>query len=273
MCRRAEAANPCLVANDVGQDLENTNKLRAARAQYVTCSQKSCNPTIRADCEAFLKRVDDKMPTVVVKVVDSRGQDVPGAEVTIDDEKTALDGTPVVVDPGQRTFQAKVKAGEVVDAKPLIVIKEKGRVITLRFSVPLTPEGNRVKDSSGSDSASSSAASSSASEAKQSSSEIPTATYVLGGVGVAALGAFAIFQIVGRNEYSDLESCKPNCRTADVDSARQKFVFSAVSLGISVVTLAAAAYLYFTNKPDGATSTPKSTTGLRLAPGGAALAF
>jgi hypothetical protein len=290
--KTTQAANPCLVANDVGQDLEKANKLRAARAQFATCSQKSCNPTIRTDCEAFLKRVDENMPTVVVKVVDSRGQDVPGADVTIDDEKITLDGTAVAVDPGQRTFQAKVKAGESVDSKPLIVVKEKSRVVTLKFSVPLTAEGNRLKEGDSSPSSSSSSASSSSSENRhslrnhdnsnttttnKSSSEIPTATYVLGGVGIVALGAFAVFQLNLKSKMNVLDECSPNCRTADVDSAKQTYAFSLVSLGVAVVTLAGAAYFYFTNDKSGASTSPKSTTGLRLAPaphgGGAALVF
>jgi len=264
------APNPCLAANDVGQDLENANKLRAARAQYTTCAQKTCNATIRTDCEAWLKRVDDKMPTVVVRVVDSRGQDVPNAEVTIDEAPISLDGGATSVDPGQRLFQARSKSGDVAEQKTLIVLKEKSRTITLRFNVALTQDGSRLKEASPPPSSEEKPEQPTTKKIKK-EEPFPVAPAILAGVGVVALTAYVIFALNGASKIEDLEkNCAPRCKDEQLDPAKQDVLFSQVSFGIGVVALAGAAVLYFTGIGSSSSSSSTKVTGLRLHNGGLA---
>jgi hypothetical protein len=75
------------------------------------------------------------------------------------------------------------------------------------------------------------------------------ASIVLGGVGVAALGSFAAFGILGKNQLATLhETCGAThtCAEADVDAARTKLIVADVSLGVSVVALGVATVLFFT---------------------------
>ena len=85
--------------------------------------------------------------------------------------------------------------------------------------------------------------------APASSGGVPVMTYVLGGVGVVALGGFAYFRITGVNDYNAKnEECSPNCNPDDVDPIRKKFTYSYVSLGVGIASLAGAAAFYFVGR-------------------------
>jgi hypothetical protein len=70
---------------------------------------------------------------------------------------------------------------------------------------------------------------------------------VVGGIGVVALGSFAIFGLGGKSDVSDLEStCKPHCTESQVNSARTKLIIADISLGVGIVALGVATYLILT---------------------------
>jgi hypothetical protein len=70
---------------------------------------------------------------------------------------------------------------------------------------------------------------------------------IVGGVGVLALGSFAIFGLGGKSDVSDLEkNCKPHCAQSDVDSAKTKLLIADISLGVGIVALGVATYLVIT---------------------------
>lgn len=256
----SRAANPCLAANGAGQDLEKAGKLREAREKFALCSQRSCNPTIRTDCEAFLIAIDEKMPTVIVRVFDSRGHDVPTAKVSIDGSLVVLDGKPGDLDPGPHVFRARAKSGDTIEQRILVVSREKDRVITLRFDTPLTADGDRVEARSD--------APRPPPPATESTPASPNTTVpvVLAGVGGAGLLAFAVLELIGQSEYSALENgclkTKGKCSDSEIDPVRQKFVFAGVALGISVVALASAAVVYFATRSPSAATPKKSSVSL-----------
>jgi hypothetical protein len=70
--------------------------------------------------------------------------------------------------------------------------------------------------------------------------------YVLGGAGLAGLAVGSIVAATGFSKKSDLDGCKPGCNPDDVAAMRRTFVVSDVLIGLSVISLGAAAYLYFT---------------------------
>jgi hypothetical protein len=249
---RAEAANACLTAADSGQDLQKAGKLRDARAQFLVCAQKNCNSVVRNDCERWLKEVDDAMPSVIVRVVDARGQDILGARVTIDDAPIALDGKPVSVDPGQRAIKARAKSGDVAESKVLVVEHEKARVVELKFTTELAQDSSRPASTTEQKPTEQKPTDGDANAAKAGSPSL-TLPITLAAIGGVALGAFAFFEITGHAGYSDLENgCKntpQGCSDQEIDPVKSKFVAAGVSLGISVVALGAAAILYFTRKP------------------------
>lgn len=238
-------------ANQDAQDLRKNGQLREARAQLLVCAAKSCNAVIRSDCEKWLREVDEETPTIVVRVVDSRGQDVLGGKVTIDDARIELDGKPVTVDPGQRTIKARAKSGDVAETKVLVVLKEKARVVEVKFPVELSPDGTKPGSQPPS-SDTNPPHPSNENEKKREDGPSLTVPITLAVVGGVALGAFGFFEITGHSGYDDLKSScattAKGCSDEQIDPVKSKFVAAAVSLGVGVVALGAAAVVYFTSK-------------------------
>lgn len=93
---------------------------------------------------------------------------------------------------------------------------------------------------------------------------VPTLAWVLGGVGVVGIGAFATFGILGLSEKGDREApvaeggCAPNCSDDEVSSVRTKLVLADVSLGIGVAALGVATYLFVTSPKDAPAASPSA---------------
>jgi hypothetical protein len=244
----AWGASPCVAAADSAQDLRAANKLIEARAQLVVCSQRSCNPVVRADCERWLKEVDEQIPSIVVRTVDARGRDVLGATVTVDGAKVELDGKPVQVDPGPHVIAARAKSGDVSEHKALVALGEKARVVEVRFDAELDQDGTTRAEAPPRDDGPKPTP---APSAEAGPSRVPV--LALAGVGVLALGAFGYFEIAGHAGYSNLEDgcyrTTAGCSAAEIDPVRAKFVAAGVSLGVSTLALAGAAILYFVQRP------------------------
>jgi hypothetical protein len=79
--------------------------------------------------------------------------------------------------------------------------------------------------------------------------------WILGGIGLAALGSFVGFGLSGRGDYFDLDhTCSPHCTSADTSSMQTKLLVADISLGVSVVALTVATVL-FLSKPSASTPT------------------
>jgi hypothetical protein len=85
----------CVAANESAQDLQNAGKLRDAEAQLQTCTNTACPGAVREDCAERLGQVHAAIPTVVFLLRDSDGVDV---------GPSAVDGTPLAIDPGDHVF-------------------------------------------------------------------------------------------------------------------------------------------------------------------------
>lgn len=204
--RDAFAANACVSAADKGQDLRSAGKLDDARAQFLVCAKPACNRVVRADCERWVKELDD-----------------------------------------EKAQAEKAEKAEEKSPAPVVVTPSAARV-SLAVTEPATSPASYPA----------------------SASTFPVAPAVLGGLGVLSLAAFGYFQVQGWSRYSALEDgCAKtqSCTDADIEGARSQFVASGAALGVSVVSFAVAAILYFTRGP----STEPSRLGVR--PGGAAVSF
>ena len=71
-------------------------------------------------------------------------------------------------------------------------------------------------------------------------SGVPAATYVLGGIGVAALATGVVFRAIGAEQYNALaEDCGTACTDAQVDPVKAKYTISNISLGVGAGALVA----------------------------------
>jgi hypothetical protein len=248
------SAAPCAASADAAQDLRKESKLREARTQLLACSNRSCNSVIRADCEKWLKEVDEQMPSLVIRSVDSRGSDViKGVRVTIDDSPVELDGTPVQLDPGQHVIKAKTQSGETTEQTTLVVLGEQRRRLVIRFRTELDQDGNRL-DTTVPPFPPTTTPSTPPSTPPR---VIPIA---LAGIGVVSLIVFGYLQIAGHAAYDELEqTCgktPAKCPPSKTDPVRQQFVGSAVALGISAFALSAAVVIYVVTRPSSSATSP-----------------
>lgn len=231
----------CAASAEQAQQLRDEGKYRHAREQMLVCARDACPGPIKSDCGKWLSELDRDAPTVVFGARDNKGSDIVDVKVSIDGApiQERLDGKPVLVDSGEHTFKFESNDGAIKEERVLIRAAEKARPIIATFLSATDPSGDIDKNDDGDGDKDGSTLVST-----KEGSVIPA--LVVGGVGVAALGSFALFGIMGKSSVDDLQKCKPYCKGADVDSARTKLLVADVSLGVGVAALGVATYLFFT---------------------------
>ncbi|GMV15700.1 MAG: hypothetical protein HS104_20995 [Polyangiaceae bacterium] len=226
----------CAVAYEQGQRLRKDGRLLAARAQLLACSDAACPSVLQGDCTRWLTELDLTIPTVLLSARDASGAELSDVRVELDGKllTTSLDGKPVQVDPGVRNFRFFAR-GKTLDREVTLEPGDQGRAVSVSF-------GAIAK-----------------ADAARSAGGVPTATWVLAGVGVIGVAGFGYFSLDGRAKKDDLERCKPRCDPADVDAARRSFVIGDVFLAVGLSALAGATIVY-------ATAPKERPSGLRLSP-------
>jgi hypothetical protein len=178
-------------------------------------------------------------------VRDTRGRDLIDTRVSVDGQAVLerLDGKPLLLNPGSHTITAQTARGETIVETVLAIANEKNRLVDLlapgaREPSPETP-----------------------------SAGVGTVPWILGGIGVLGLGAFAYFELAGQSQYRDLrDGCAPThaCSDRDVDAARTNLVLGVVSLGVALVSLGVATWLFLSpshgRRADAVRTTPKPPT-------------
>lgn len=191
-----------------------------------------CPAPIKRDCLDWLGQVEQTAPTVVFGAKDG-AKDLSDVKVYVDGAAVTdrLDGKPVQMDLGKHTVKFEYQ-GQTREEDVIIGAGQKNRNVTVTFGA--TPAQGAVPPGSPP-----------SSDTGKEGSIVPA--LVVGGIGVVALGSFAIFGLGGKSDVSDLEkTCKPRCAESDVDKARTKLIIADISLGVGVVALGVATYLFFT---------------------------
>jgi hypothetical protein len=238
-------------AAESAQELRKQNKLQSAREQLNVCAQAGCPGFVRRDCRSWLAEVDAAMPTLILRALDDAGK-------PLSDVRVLVDGTivvprlgdapevPLEVDPGPHTVRFERTGSVAAEQRLTIGQGEKRRSITVHLASIRTPAP---------------AARPSAAPEEE-DRPVPTATYVLGGIGLAALAGFVGFGLAGSSQYHSLEnSCKPHCTDDVIAPVRTKFLIANVSLAIAGLAVGAAAIFYFTRPAAG-----HPTAGLTVTP-------
>lgn len=224
-------AESCVNASEEGQSARGRGALLQAHASFAACASAGCPRAVRAECTRWLDEVERDTPTVVVAIKDSRGVDVLDGRVSIDGKPLAqLDGRPLPIDPGKHVFRFERPGARAIERPVIAVTGEHNRLVVGQFEghdepqpAPKPPE-------------------------KPASHGLPTATYVLGGIGAFGLASFATLGILGLSEKSRLKSsCAPSCTDADVATLKTLYVGADVSLGVGVLALAIATYFALTS--------------------------
>ena len=224
----SSAADPrvCIEANERGNKLRWESKLLAAKDEYLRCSEQTCPDVVREECTELARKVEADIPTLVFAVTDAEGHDAPDVTVSIDGSAVGPVGASAVpLDPGTHRLRFHGSRGAAQQLSVVARLGEKNRLVRVQLQRAEAPGSTRTQVVSASP-----------------ERPVPVATWVLGGVGLAALGSFGLFGVLGKVE----QGCAPNCTADEVGTMRRDYAIADVSLGVGLLSLGAAAVLYFT---------------------------
>jgi hypothetical protein len=251
----------CPTASEQGQKLRDQGKIIRAREMFLVCARATCPSVVRKDCAKWLPEVEETLPTVVFEAHDGQGADVAAVKVSVDGDQVAasLDGKPVPVDPGQHVFKYETQGATPVTQTIVVRSGEKNRLLKVDFPPPpgqaLTPKTPKITPDTASP--------------RPAKSGPPVLAFVLGGVGVLAIGSFAFFGITGKSDLSDLKSsCAPYCDPGKLDDAKTKLLVADLSLGVGILALGGATIVFLTSGSDKKTGTTVRVTPLATGGGG-----
>ncbi|WP_437594296.1 hypothetical protein [Sorangium sp. So ce1000] len=252
---RADAAPPkqaCAAAYERAQGLRRAGRLIEARDALVACSQPTCPAAAVADCGPWLAEVEQSLPSVVVAAKDAHGRERLDVRVLVDGRPlaAALDGKALPVDPGPHTFRFEPAAGPAIEERVLILEGEKNRALTVTLGAPTAGATTSPRP----------LASPAAPPAEPS---VPGLVWASGAVGAAGLAVFAVAGALSLRAEADLRAtCAPRCAEEEVRAIRVQHAIADVGLGVGVVALGAAAWLYVT-RPAAAKPPKAGATALR----------
>jgi hypothetical protein len=259
----ADDKEDCLAAAEQGQSVRDAGKYVQARERFRTCSQASCPVVVRRDCLRWNSDLDDQMPTVVVVARDARGADLSHVRVLVDGVAVAdsLDGQPLAVDPGEHTVRFESAGAAPLEERVVVHAGEKNRLLRVELISANRPDAPREVPPE-------------PRPAPATPSPSLGPALVAGGVGVLGFGAMAYFGVKAKSDTDDLrqQPCAAT-QTCSVSSIRTEVVAANVFLGIGVVGVGVATWLFLTahSAPAPARSAVALQLGASPTPGGGVL--
>jgi hypothetical protein len=195
--------------------------LISARAELLVCA-KTCPDELRVSCGRWLEEIAREMPSIVVRVLDARGHDVPNVQIDLDHWPVDhyVEGLPLELNAGTHSLTVRREGHPSATQSIVVNAGEKLRVIDV-WTAPREASTWIVRR------------------------PIPSVTWgllTLSGVALATFGIFASWTTV---EFSATSTCAPNCSAANKDSAFDaKAAVADVSLGVAALALVGAGIFY-----------------------------
>jgi hypothetical protein len=241
----------CVDAATLGQTRRDEGKLLAARDQMVRCARDECT-VMKSFCARWLTEIEQQIPSVVVRVVDSDGTDRTDAKATVDGRPVKLDGKPTLLDPGEHLLVIEAPSAPRKAQKVLLVDREKSRLINIQL--PSKKQGQ-------------------ASSTPADTGGIPTGVWVLGGIGVAALGTGTYFGLQARSQLEHLKTeCSPDCPEERTKPGRTDALLADISFGVGAAAVVVAImWAAFTPQDKAPQKTGNATLDVRPVAGGWAI--
>jgi hypothetical protein len=230
----------CLKSFEAGQVARRANHLLEARGAFVVCGQDECPAQVKRSCIGWLSDVERAIPGISIQVQGRDGCDHPEASVQLDASPVVADGRRIEVDPGSHVVRVEL-AGEVRVSDVVAADGERQRVVRISFG-----DAGAVCGAAPAPERTGTPAPIAPSTEPGSARPLPSTVWILGGVGIAALGVGGAFGIAGFDQKGTLDDCKGTCAQSDVDTMQRTFLIADVGLGIGLVALAAATVLYLT---------------------------
>jgi hypothetical protein len=246
----------CLDNHTEGQQLRRDGKLIESRDAFRQCSATACPSEIIRDCLGWMEEVDKQIPSVSFAVT-ADGASRADAQVYIDDVLVLdkLSGRAMPVNPGPHRVRVVLPPFAPFEEQVVFTEGDKFRMVDVKFASPrATPDVAATTPG--------------AAPEVEKARPVPVATYVFGGLGIAAAlsgGAWGISNVALRSDME--EECSPNCSDRSIAVLKQRALIADISWGVSIVSLATAATIYFL-RPEETLERPVAVD-VRLLPAGA----
>jgi hypothetical protein len=219
----------CIAAYTDAQHHRKGGELLRARTELRVCASDPCSALLQNDCSQWLSEIDRMVPSVVFAARDAAGADVLNVSVAIDGNVVAprLDGRPVDVDPGEHLLRFEAPDRETVEQRVLFSEGEKARLL----SVTMTSVARKSTAPTPPDTL-------------HQTRPIPTTTWILGGIGVAGLGAAATMALVGLPTWNRCHD--GGCSVSDKRFSDSLNTVGDIATVVGAVSVLAAAYFFLT---------------------------
>jgi hypothetical protein len=266
---------------------EAEGQLRGAEELFRSCARPTCTGFAREQCAIHFKTLESDVPTVVLVVSDTSGASRSDVRVRVDGALFAaqVDGRPLPIDPGLHDFSFSTGDHVFATQKVLILQGQRNRFITAiidssgaghvasereQVATDLSdfpraaPKRTAAAPVTG-DAVAPAAPAAEATAAEKEEDDAPSVSarpgaaqpvktgghrllpYLIGGVGVASLGAGALLTYWGRKDNDMLGQCAPNCAAGSLQHIRRVYYEADAAIGVGVAALAAAYLVYAIN--------------------------
>ncbi len=194
----------------------------------MVCEARTCPRAVSDDCAHWRHEVEQDLPTIRLKITDPYAAPVTPTRVTADGESIAIAAiaAPIILEAGPHTLRVEATGFTPIELDR--ALRPTDREVEVRVVLqppepakPVAPSATLAR-------------------------EVPSAAWVLAGVGVVGLGASLYFGLSSHSQYDDLKAtCAPYCARADADSVRTKALLSDIALVGGAAAIGGAAWLYF----------------------------
>jgi hypothetical protein len=255
----------CANAYVEAQKLKKDGAFRKARQALIACSKDECMAAVKKDCVAWLDEVNASIPSVVIAAKGPDGKETFDVKVSVDGEVLGekLGVKAIELDPGTHQFKFEFEGEDPIEQEVIVRQGERNKEVSVSFAkeapAGATPSSTTEPETSP------------APEPDKATKKSPVLAYVLGGVGVVALGGTAFFWLGSESKKKDLENsgCSPNCAQSDVDSIKQKRLFGDIALGVGAICIGTAAYLLLSPAKSKPPPSDSARLDVRISPSGA----
>jgi hypothetical protein len=207
-------------------------KLVEARKMLVLCGGPQCPTVMHPDCEKWLASVEASMSTVVFQV-SAKGGPPPEVHVTVDGgESMPYDGRALSMDPGRH--EVSFVANGYVAEHRRVVVSEGEKLHRETVELVRVPELALARPGAAP-----------AAEPSVHRLRITVPVVLASSAALAASVAAVIFGVKARRDDRALELCSPTCPRERADHVRSEYLWTNISIAVSVTGVATAAALLF----------------------------
>ena len=240
----------CVTAHTNAQEFKRSGKLIEAESELKICASAGCPGAIISDCGQWISDLEQTTPSLIFEVrVD--GKQITDFDAQVDGVRVGDHTKAHRVNPGRHVVHVQVPNFEPKEETVALPEGQRMRLVAFSFDSPtaepaqapvaLAPPPAPIMER-----------------------PTPVLVYPLLGVGVAGLGSFGVFSILGKSKESELETdCAPACTDNDLKSMKTYYLVGDISAGVGAAALIGAGIVYLArpSKP-----TLDAVSSLRIGP-------